>query len=360
MITTVLIFLAVLSVLVIAHEFGHYIAARRAGVTVEEFGLGFPPRLTAFTDKRGTKWSFNLIPLGGFVKLKGEDSGHEKDDFAAQSKRKRASILVAGVFMNFVLAALLYSIVSMFGAPTILDGQDTPVFAHVLREEILILDVLQDSPMSEAGIQAGSVLLSINQNAAISEEVVRTQLAELAQNDEMAEIRVQTGKEEYVYQVTPRYLEEANVNGFGFSFAHTAVIRYPFPVSLWIGFKVAAEYLWLIITAFVGLIWSLLAGGGVQEALSGPVGIAQLTGQAARLGIVTLFQFMALLSLNLAVLNILPFPALDGGRLLFLAIEAVRGKPVSEKVEGRIHQLGFLALMILVILVTYRDIVRIL
>lgn len=358
MIATILIFLAVLSVLVIVHEFGHYAAARWAGVKVEEFGIGFPPRITYFTDKRGTKWSLNLIPLGGFVKLKGEEGGLASDDFAAQSKIKRAIILCAGVFMNVVLAAFLYGIVSMFGSPTILMNDEVPKFAHVVKEEMLILDVLATSPAGEVGIPMGSTLLAVNNVPALEDADVRAQLAELAATGQSAEFDVRIGDEEKSYTVAPAFLEEANLQGYGIIFADATHVRYPFPVSIWIGIRTAVEYMVMIVIAFAGLFWSLLSGGGVQEAVSGPVGIAKMTGQVAQLGIVALMQFAALLSVNLAVLNILPFPALDGGRLFFLGIEAIRRKPVSEAFEGRVHQLGFLFLMILVILVTYRDIAR--
>lgn len=359
MIATILIFLAILSVLVIVHEFGHYWAARWAGVKVEEFGIGFPPRITYFTDKRGTKWSLNLIPLGGFVKLKGEDGGLATDDFAAQSKFKRAVILLAGVFMNVVLAAVLYGVVSLFGSPTILSEGEVPRFAHVIKEETLILEVLQTSPAGEAGLPMGAALLEINDIPVIKDVEARDQLAQLAAANQAATFDVRVGEEEKSFTVLPAYLEAAGLQGYGVIFADATYIRYPFPVSIWIGIRTAFEYLILILIAFAGLFWSLITGGAMQEAVSGPVGIAKMTGQVAQLGIVALMQFAALLSVNLAVLNVLPFPALDGGRLFFLAIEAIRRKPVSEAFEARIHQLGFLFLMILVILVTYRDIVRI-
>lgn len=358
MIVTILIFLAVLSVLVIAHEFGHYWAARWSGVKVEEFGIGFPPRLTYFTDKRGTKWSINLVPLGGFVKLKGEDGGGEKDDFAAQPKLKRATVLVAGVFMNFILAALLYAGASSFGAPVVLSGAEVPKFAKVQKEEMMILEVLPSSPAGEAGLPMGAELVAVNGVEAKEEASVHAQLKSLAQNGESATLTTRIKEETTDYTISPAFLEQSQAQGYGFVFAKTATVRFPFPVNLWVGFKTAVAYLGLIFVGFGQLLWNLVSGSGVSEAVSGPVGIAKMTGQVAQLGIVALMQFSALLSLNLAVLNILPFPALDGGRLFFLGIEAIRRKPVSEQLEGRIHQAGFLFLMILVILVTYRDIAQ--
>jgi regulator of sigma E protease len=356
MIVTILIFLLILSVLVVAHEFGHYIVARKAGVKVEEFGWGFPPRLTYFTDKRGTKWSINLIPLGGFVKLKEEEGGGtDPDGFAAQSKLKRAAILVAGVVMNVLVAMVLYSIVTLFGAPTIVEG-DVPRFAQVVKEQMLILEVAPGTAAASAELPMGSELISINGVLAQNEADTRTQLATLAAANESATLTVKINEEEKSYTVSPQKHEGEEQAYYGFYFAETKYIRYPFPVNIWIGIRTGFEYLGLIIMAFAGLLWSLISGGGVQEAVSGPVGIAKMTGQVAQLGIIPLLQFAAILSLNLAVLNIMPFPALDGGRLFFLAIEAIRRKPVSEQFEGRVHQIGFLILMILVILVTYRDI----
>lgn len=358
MIATILIFLAVLSVLVIAHELGHFWAARWSGVEVEEFGIGFPPRIGYIADKKGTKWSINMIPLGGFVKLMGEDGGDKPTDFAAQSKWKRALILTAGVIMNFLLAGVIYGIVASFGAPTIMTEGEVPKFANVTDEQLLIIDVLAESAADEASIPAGSEILAINGEMNLSEEGARELLSELGEGEESAIFTLQIGQEEQEFEVSPKYLEEIEANGFGILFAQTATARYPFPISILIGFKTAAEYLVLIIVGFGTLIWGLITGSGVQEAVAGPVGIAEMTGQVARLGIIPLLNFAALLSLNLAVLNILPLPALDGGRLLFLGIEAVRGKPLKEETEGKIHQAGFLFLMIVVILVTYRDIIR--
>ncbi len=358
MIVTILIFLLILSVLVIAHELGHYMVARKAGVKIDEFGWGFPPRLTYFTDKRGTKWSINLIPLGGFVKLKEEEGGGQSPDgFAAQSKLKRAAILVAGVVMNVIVAMVLYSVVVLFGAPTIVEGE-LPRFAHVVKEEMLILEVAPETPAASAGLPMGSELISINGVLAEDEANTRAQLSALAAANESATIAVKIKDTEKTYTLAPEKKDGEDQAYYGFYFAETKYIRYPFPVNIWIGIRTGFEYLFLIIVAFGGLLWSLVSGGGVQEAVSGPVGIAQMTGQVAQLGIVPLLQFAAILSLNLAVLNIMPFPALDGGRLFFLAIEAIRRKPVSELFEGRVHQLGFLFLMILVVLVTYRDIVQ--
>lgn len=359
MITTILIFLAVLSVLVIAHELGHFWAARWSGVEVEEFGVGFPPRAGYVTDKKGTKWSLNFIPLGGFVKMKGEDGGSDKTDFAAQPKLNRAIILVAGVTMNFLLAAVIYAIVATVGTPTIISAdQEVPRFASVENRQLQIVGVAPGSPANEANVSMGSEILAINGQELQTEEEVRTLLTERAALDEPTEFKLQVGESQEMVQISPAYLESIDANGFGVMFAETATMKYPFPVSIWIGFRTAVEYLILIVIGFGTLLWGLITGSGVQEAVSGPVGIAEMTGQVARLGIVPLLNFAALLSLNLAVLNILPIPALDGGRLLFLGIEAVRGKPLSEETEGKIHQAGFILLMIMVILVTYRDIAR--
>ena len=368
---TFLIFIIVLGLIVFVHEFGHFIAAKRSGVRVDEFGFGFPPRIVGV--KCGnTTYSINWIPLGGFVKIKGE-SGEDRDDadsFAHKPAWQRGLILLAGVAMNVVLAIVLLSIGLAVGAPNVTDG--LPPSAIVHERAVQVMAVLPGSPAERAGFTAGDSILSVDTvtirdaedlraRVTASEGAVSIEIKKPAGCRSLAEATTALAPDAVlcrVLSVTPETLAETGKIGIGVQLANIGVVRYPWYLAIVKGFAAAFIFLWEIIVSFALLIKNLVLGKGVGADLSGPVGIAVLTGQVSRLGIMYLMQFVALLSLNLAVLNAVPFPALDGGRFLFLVIEKFRGKPVPKRAEQIAHQVGFALLMLLVLAVTYRDLVR--
>lgn len=352
MIWTLILFLAILSLLVLVHEFGHFFMARRAGMKVEEFGFGFPPRL--FGVKRGgTLYSINAIPLGGFVKIKGESGAHgeEVDSFAHKSGWQRFSVLIAGVAMNLVLAVVLFSIGFMTGLPTVTD-EPLPQGAHVREEAIRIVQVLPDSPADRAGLRVGDVVESVNDRLFSSApelyDYVGTQ-------EEGMVFLVQRGEEHVTSTLSREAMDGAEGKILGVALVRTGFVSYGFFPSLLRGVMATGQMTIQIVVAFAELIQNLVTTASVSLDVSGPVGIAVMTGEAAHLGLPYLIQFAALLSINLAVINVLPFPALDGGRILFLLIEKIRRRKVGERVEAMAHNLGFLLLISLVILVTYRD-----
>jgi len=351
---TILIFIIVLGVIVFVHEFGHFIAAKRAGVRVDEFGFGFPPRI--FGVRRGeTTYSVNLIPLGGFVKLHGE-GGEGRDDprsFAAKPAWVRAIILLAGVGMNVVLAAFLLTIGFTFGVRQLTDG--LPPEAIVSGSEVRVLQVLPGAPAHEAGLKSGDAIISVGGVPLTEAAGLRERVAE---SDGDLSLVVRRGTETITLTVVPRELPEADGRAIGVLPGNVGTVRYPWYLAPVKGVVAAFTLLGLIAAAFWELLAGLLTGRGLTADLSGPVGIAVVTGEATRLGIMYLLQFTALLSLNLAVLNAIPFPALDGGRFLFLVIEKLRGRPLPKNAEAVVHQAGFAVLMLLVVAVTYRDLVR--
>jgi regulator of sigma E protease len=355
MILTLIVFIFILGLLVFVHEFGHFIAARKNGVKVEEFGFGFPPRM--FGIKRGeTIYSINWIPLGGFVKIKGEtgENRGEKDSFSYKKIWQRALIIASGVLMNFILAVVLLSFGFMIGLPQVVDGENG--YARVRDAKIQVVQILENTPAKEAGLQMGDTILSIDEKKI--EEV--SDLQNYVNEKIGVPIEVVWEREGILMhkQITPVHLVETGKGGIGVGLLKSGIVSYPWYFALWKGVEATVFYTREIIIALYELIKNLIIAQEVAVDLSGPVGIAVLTGQVARMGVIYLLQFTALLSINLAVINFLPFPALDGGRLLFLAIEKIRRKPVSQKIENAIHNIGFALLMILIVLVTYRDIVR--
>jgi len=354
---TILLFLVLLSLLVFVHEAGHFFMAKKMKMKVEEFGFGFPPR--AWGIKKGdTVYSVNWIPLGGFVKIKGEsgENAHDPDSFASKKAWQRFLVLVAGVAMNFALAAVLLSIGFLFGLPSVVD-ENLPAYANVRDERVVIMAVSPDSPASRAGIEAGDSLLSIDGQTFVAAEAARAYIAEHGDRGIDVVVKKTDGTTETV-EVTSEDLAGTDVHGIGVGILSTGLVSFPVHMAVVHGVSATWTYTVEVVKAFGGLIGNLVVKQEVSVDLSGPVGIAVMTGEVAAMGFSYLLQFAALLSINLAVLNILPFPALDGGRVLFLIIEKLRRKPVDVRVEAAVHNLGFALLMILVVLVTYRDFVK--
>lgn len=374
MLLTIITFIIVLSILVFAHELGHFMMARRFGVKAEEFGFGFPPRAFGIykntegrwkyvfggkevTDCPGTVYSINWLPLGGFVKIKGEngDKENELDSFACRPVWQRAIMLSAGVVMNVILAMVLIIFGFMVGLPQALD-QGVDPRAFVREQKIQIVEVIKSSPAESAGLQIGDTILSIdNQQFASFSELQKYVGSKTGQQ---LDYKIKRGRDALNEKITPMVIKETGQGGIGVAISETGVVSYPWYLAIWQGLITTVSLVWAIISAFYALIKGLIFGQGVSADLAGPVGIAAITGQVARMGFIYLMQFTALLSINLAVINFFPFPALDGGRILFLIIEKIKGAPVKKEIEGAIHNVGFALLMVLVLLVTLKDVSR--
>lgn len=352
---TIIIFIAILLALVLVHEWGHFYAARKVGVKVPEFGFGFPPRL--FGIKKGeTLYSINLLPLGGFVKLKGEqgEAKGEPDSFASQSAARRSLILVAGVLMNVVLAWVLLTIGFSAGIPTVVDDSNKADASDV---KIQIMQVRPGSPAAEAGIEPGDTILTINGLDFISLEVMQDFIA--GHKDNPLHLGILRQDILLEIEAVPKVLSESSGRAaIGVSLIQVGTISYPWYEAMWQGARATWGLLYGTVAGFVMIIGNLLSGQGAGVDVAGPVGIAVLTGQVVSLGWLFVLQFAALLSVNLAIINVLPFPALDGGRVLFVIIEKIRGKPNNERTEAIVHTAGFALLMLLVLVITYKDISR--
>lgn len=382
MLTTIIVFIIILGLLVLVHELGHFVAARRFGVKCEEFGLGFPPRLIGVVKSNEGKWqlvkrkdknqkgedqeyknviySLNWVPLGGFVKIKGEDGGdrEDKDSFSHQPIWRRTLMIASGVSMNFVLAVVLLSVGFAIGIPQVID-HDLENYINVRDEKIQILSVQGGSPAAKGDLEVGDIILSIDGQPLANIREVESYIKD-SETDELV-FKIRRGREQYQKIIKPTRLSfdgEPSRRAVGIAFAKTGIVSYPFFQAIWQGIITTLYLMKLIILSFYNLFLDLILGRGVTVEVAGPVGIAVVTGQVVKLGFIYILQFAALLSINLGIINFFPFPALDGGRVIALGVEAVRQKPNNQKIESLVHNIGFGILMVLVALVTYRDVVR--
>ena len=324
------------------------------GMRVEEFGFGFPPRAWG-KKKNGTLYSINWLPLGGFVKIKGEDGSHfgEADSFSTKKPWQKLIVLAAGVIMNLVLASVLLSVGYIFGLPQAVDGLQG---GDVRDLRIQIVQVLPDSPADQAELLPGDIIRKYNNEPVVSSQ----QLMDLNEKNvsQSVSIEFQRGKENFIKNIPIIVLKETGKGGIGVGLMATGIVSYPIHLAVIKGVQ-STYYITIgVAQGLSKMVKDLFTGNGVAGEVSGPVGIAVLTGQVATLGVSYLIQFTALLSVNLAVLNFIRFPALDGGRAVFVLIEKLRGKPINQRAEGLVHAAGFALLMILVIIVTFKDVAR--
>ena len=420
---TVIIFIIILGVLIFVHELGHFLVARRNGITAEEFGFGFPPRIIGIqtwrvkelrkiaeeekkeikiqdivseegeviketiTDEKkeidvvsskrkwrwvwgkqsvseenskfGTIYSLNWIPLGGFVKIKGEDGENkDADSFASKNAWTRTKVLAAGVIMNFVLAWFLISVCLIIGIPeAVEEGVERS------DSKIQISEVVADSPAKEMGVKIGDEILK--EQVSVSGQKINLanieKIQEYIDTNKGKEISLQVkrGNEILKLQGTPRIDYPENQGPLGIAMAETAINKYPWYQSFGKGLLILFDLIWAMLAALYEIIRSLLYGKTVGVEVAGPVGIAVLTKQATELGLVYILQFVAILSINLGIINALPFPALDGGRILFIIIEKIKRSPVSQRTEQAFHAIGFALLIALMIFITFRDILNV-
>ncbi|NTW30240.1 MAG: RIP metalloprotease RseP [Candidatus Moranbacteria bacterium] len=366
---TFLIFFLLLGVLILAHELGHFIVAIRNGIKAEEFGFGFPPRLLGIVkdSKTGerriffgdedvksehTIFSLNWIPFGGFVRMKGEDSNAllDPDSFASKSVGIRVAVLAAGVAMNFILAWVLISSLYAVGFPQpVTDGN-----RHLATDvAVQIFSVAKGSPAEVMGLIPGDRILAVEGMPVFGLSEAKRAIDARLGND--TSVTIGRGGETLALRGTPRQDAPANEGALGISFAETGSIRYPWYEAPIRGAQATWNATTSILIALVGMVRGLFLGHGAGIDVTGPVGIVYATKQMSELGIAYLIQFAAILSINLAIFNILPLPALDGGRILFVIIEKFKGTPVREAIEQRFHQVGFFLLLLLMVVVTVRD-----
>ncbi|MBX4211510.1 MAG: site-2 protease family protein [Candidatus Yanofskybacteria bacterium] len=356
---TAIIFIIVISVLVLIHEAGHFFFAKQAGMKVEEFGFGFPPRLWGF--KKGeTLYSINAIPFGGFVKIFGEDGEHrsEPHSFGSKSFIQRMKVILAGVVVNVLFAALLLIIGNGVGLRIGL--VDQAQISEARDKQIQIIQVAKDSPAEQAGVNVlDSVVGFKSGGSTVTPQNVEDVQEFVSQHGGQTVTMVLShGGEIVEKKVTIRANPPAGQGPLGISLAHTGIVSYPWYEALGRGVKDAVMLTINTVQGYAMLIKNLIVTRHLGADVSGPIGIASLTGQAARIGFTYLLQFVAMISINLAVLNSIPFPALDGGRAFMLIVEKIKGSPINKKAELIINTAGFLVLMALMLYITAKDILK--
>jgi len=362
---SILIFFLVLFVLILVHEWGHFIAAKKTGMRVDEFGIGFPPKL--FGVKKGeTEYTFNALPIGGFVRIFGENPAALEDTdsdkvraFGSRPYWAQAVVLIAGVTMNVVFAWLLFFITFMIGVPTAVEEITAGPEA-----QLYVSGILPDSLLA-AELPPGSSIQSLTTP---TEELVNprpTSFSEFIQRQAgvPVDIAYTFGDESGVVTVVPEAgLIPGNAErvAVGVSLAMVETKTYSVWGALTASLDATYSGLVNITVGLTTLIVDSVMGTADLSQVAGPIGIVGMVGDAATFGIVALLTFTAMISLNLAVINMLPIPALDGGRLLFVAFEAITRKPINPIWMGRVNLVGFALLMLLMLLVTWSDIAKLL
>lgn len=354
--TTLILVIVVVGILILVHEWGHFFAARKLGVKVEEFGFGFPPRIFSRV-KNGVRYSVNVFPFGGFVKIFGEqgEGAGMRESFIGRPAWTRFIILAAGIVMNMATAWILFSVAAGAGVPKIADEYAPSV-------PISVLGVEAGSPAEKAGIKLGDMIVEMRRRETIlaieTEKDVQDFVA--AYRGEEITLKIRRGSEIREIKAVPRHRVSEGEGPLGIALGQIIMQSAPWYLA-------PLEGLWSLGRATYGvgggimqMARDLVLKGGISGDVSGPIGIFFFVADARTLGAGYLLQFMGVLAVNLAILNALPIPALDGGRILFLVIEKIKRKRIRPEVENTAHMIGFLALILLMALVTWRDIARLL
>ncbi|TSC62468.1 MAG: Uncharacterized protein G01um101448_687 [Parcubacteria group bacterium Gr01-1014_48] len=361
----ILIFIIILGGLILIHEFGHFIVAKRSGIRVDEFGIGFPPRLLRLFKKGETEYTINAIPFGGFVKIFGENPTDEtrtegsdkKRSFIHKSKMTQMAVIAAGIVFNVLIGWLLLSIIFAIGFPASVDLYPERTLENV---GVTVLGVLESSPAARAGFKDGDVLKSIavvGEGTRFPATSVKNVQEFISAHNEPLSIEIVRNREVKTIEVTPADGVVKDKHAIGVSMDEIGFLRFPVHEALWQGARLTYEYIGQIAVGLFSLIHQAIMGTADFSQVSGPVGIVGIVDDVSALGFLYILRFAAIISINLGILNLLPFPALDGGRLFFLLIEALCRKPLPPRFVIMANTVGFVLLIILMVAVTWKDIV---
>ncbi len=355
--TVILAFFSLIG-LVTLHEFGHFIVAKRFGVRVEEFGIGYPPRIIG--KKIGeTIYSLNLLPFGAFVKMPGEiEHMEDSASFFKKPIWQRMLIVLAGVISFWIVAAILFSIVVGLGAPTVISDDET---LGIANPKVQIVAVAKDSPAEQAGLRVGDNITEIKSPHSGAQKIDKVKdLQDFAKANLGQELTatIERGKENSKVSLLARANPPSGEGPLGIALARVATKTYPWWQAPWRGILATVNMTEGVILGYAGAIANITKGVPSGVELTGPVGIVSMFSQASKLGANYFLQFVGMVAVYVAIFNILPIPSVDGGKFLFLIIEAIRRKPVSQKVEQNVTAVFFSLLVLLMIFVTIKDVIK--
>lgn len=357
MIFSIILMIIIFSILVIAHELGHFLVARRNGVKVHEFGIGFPPKL--FGIKRGgTLYSFNLFPIGGFVRLKGEDPSEKgPDSFSSKGYKAKSKIVLAGVAVNLLIAYLIFYILMVFGLPGILPNGFVSVGPikpnKVTTSSLLTMSVRKDSAAQKAGIPVGSEIIAVNGQSMATTD----QLKEITKANAGKAVQIQIKDHGNSKEISAQLGSNEQEGYLGIAAQPVELAYYNPLTAIFAAFIAIAQLVLATLAAFGDFIVGLFTKASVSQNVAGPVGIASIFTVITKFGWKFILAFTASISLSLAVINSLPFPALDGGRFAVMTLQKL-GIKISPEREALAHWIGFGFLIILIVIVTISDITR--
>ncbi|MCX6808077.1 MAG: M50 family metallopeptidase [Candidatus Berkelbacteria bacterium] len=357
MLLTIVAFIVCLGLLVLVHELGHFLAAKTAGVKVLEFSIGFPPRIYTFKRKE-TKYSIGLLLFGGYVQMLGEEE-ESKDPRAYnnQSPLRRFFISIAGVVMNFLLAWILITIGFTVGMTPIATPSEM-IPGKVVKAQVFIVETLADSPAAKGGLEAGDQIIELK----YQDQAVRPKSLADVSNFTTAHlgnsIIIELKRDNQTLEKTVTISEDKSAP-LGVSITNQSIVRVPWYKAPIVSLRESYEILKITFDFLGSFVKELFSTGHVSDQVGGPVAIFNLSGVAARAGIIAFLQFIAILSINLGLVNSLPFPSLDGSRALLTIIEKITKKRVlKENVENIVHLVGFAILILLILAITYKDIIH--
>lgn len=369
---SLIIFLIILSALIFVHEVGHFSVAKYFGIRVDEFGLGYPPRARKLFRWKGTDFTLNWLPLGGFVKIfgenyalndsPGESSGElqsktevlagRNESFQYKNRGIQAAVLFAGVVGNFLFAWLLLSLGFVTGLPA-----PESLGLPVTDRETVITMILPASPAELVGLKTGDTIISLSRGADVLEPVSPEEASSfISKSFSPIEFTLKRGKELSTKLVTPSGEILEGVPAVGITMEVVGTVKLPFHQALIEGFQTTVSLTWVTAEALGTFLSQALGGRADLSSVTGPVGLVGIVGEVTELGLGHLLTLTALISINLCLINLLPFPALDGGRLLFVGIEALSRRPIPPRLFNALNAAGFALLIFLMILVTIRDV----
>jgi len=358
---SVILFIIILAILVFVHELGHFLIAKKSGIKVSEFGIGFPPRIWG-KQVGETLYSINAIPFGGFVKILGEDSedpelvGPDKErSILAKPRLVQAAVLAGGVFFNVLFAWFLITTGYIVGLPTPVDHTGPGI---VENPHLVLTMVAPLSPAEIGKLKAGDIVLSVTSEKNTLKEINGENVSNFIQAHGKQGLTFEVGRGNEIFTSTIVAKEGIIKDkvAVGISMDMIGTLRLSPIQAVWEGLKTTEETFVATAQGLFAFLGQTFQGKGRLSEVTGPIGIVGIVGDVSKLGFIYLLSFTAIISINLAVINLFPFPALDGGRLLFVLIEAIRRKPISPKIANMLNTVGFALLIILMVVVTVHDI----